>query len=279
MGLLNMFRPADSVSADKVREVVESKSPNEYCLLDVRQPREYEQGHLPGARLIPLAELRAALGELDAHKETYVYCRSGNRSLSATALLADAGLSDVHNMSGGIDAWNGHQASGPPEFGKFCFPSTLTPAELVAVAWMIEDGTQRFYRGVFEACKSICKVIEKLAQDGDTHKRSLENLFEKLSGEAPAEGFPRSALEPHLEVEEDMMAGCVPLDKALAWASGREVYQVLELMMAFKANALDLYIKMARGVDDEGAKEVFTTLAEQEQKHLEALGRELSALE
>ncbi|KKL49140.1 hypothetical protein LCGC14_2318520, partial [marine sediment metagenome] len=54
MGLQDMFRPVDSVSADKVREVVEHKSANDYCLLDVRQPQEYEQGHLPGARLIPL---------------------------------------------------------------------------------------------------------------------------------------------------------------------------------------------------------------------------------
>jgi len=278
MGLLDIFKPVDSVSADKVREVVEHSSANDYCLLDVRQPQEYEQGHLPGAKLIPLAELRAGLQELDTDKETYVYCRSGNRSLSATALLADAGMTDVHNMSGGIDAWNGLQASGPPEFGEFCFPATLTPAELVAVAWMLEDGTQRFYRGVLEACKSICGVIEKLALDGDAQKQLLEGLYQDLSGEAPEAGFPRSVINPHMKVEEDMMVGCVSLDKVLSWAQGRDVREVLELMMAFKANALDLYIKMARGVEDEGAIKVFTTLANEEQRHLEALGSELSAL-
>ncbi|MEJ2182557.1 MAG: rhodanese-like domain-containing protein [Nitrospirota bacterium] len=45
----------------------------QYALLDVRQPREYEKGHLPGAVLIPLGELRGRLGELDPRKPTVVY--------------------------------------------------------------------------------------------------------------------------------------------------------------------------------------------------------------
>lgn len=275
MGLLDMFKPVDSVSADEVRKVMETKSAKEYCLLDVRQPQEYEQGHLPGAVLIPLAQLRAGLGKLDTDKETYVYCRSGSRSVSATALLEDAGLTHVHNMSGGLDVWNGLQASGPPELGEFCFPSTLTPAELVAVTWLLEDGVQRFYHGVLEACKSICGVIEKLAADVDENKQVLEGLYKELSGEAPDKGFPRSVVNP--PGDEDMMVGCVSLDKALSWAEGRQVREVLELMMALKANALDLYIKMARNMEDEGAKKVFSTLADEKQKHLEALGMEMSA--
>ena len=276
MGIHDMFKPAPSVTADEVREVVEKKSPGEYCLLDVRQPQEYEQGHIPGARLIPLAELRAKFNELDKTQETYVYCRSGNRSHSATALLEDAGMTDVHNMLGGIDAWNGLQASGPPDFGEFCFPASLSPPELAAVAWLLEDGTQRFYRGVIEACKSICGVIVKLAEDGDSHKKLLEGLYRELSGVAPDEGFPRSVIDP--PGDEDMMAGCVPVRKVLEWAEGRDVREVLELMMALKANSLDLYIKMARGVDDEGARKVFTSLSDEEQKHLTALGRELSQI-
>ncbi|KKK69917.1 hypothetical protein LCGC14_2929240 [marine sediment metagenome] len=242
----------------------------------MRQPQEYEQGHLPGARLIPLAEIMTRLSEIDKTQETYVYCRSGNRSHSATALLEDAGMTDVHNMLGGIDAWNGLQASGPPEFGEFCFPATLMPAKLTAVAWMLEDGTQRFYRGVLETCKSICGVIESLAKAEDSHKKTLEGLYTELSGQAPGAGFPRSVVSP--PGDEDLMEGCVSVKKALQWAEGREVREVLELMMALEANALDLYIKMARGVDDEGARKVFTSLSDEEQKHLTALGRELSQI-
>jgi rhodanese-related sulfurtransferase/rubrerythrin len=288
MSMLDMFKPVDSVTADEVRKVTETKRANEYCVLDVRQPEEYAQGHIPGARFIPLSELRARLGEVDKSRETYVYCRSGNRSRSATALMADAGMTDVHNMLGGIDAWNGLQASGPPDFGEFCFPNNLKPHELVAVAWLLEDGTQRFYRGVLETClntgKLICGVLSALAKAEDSHKATLLNLYEDISGEKADDDFPRSVLNSVVNstvaspTDEDLMEGCVSVDKALVWAEGREVREVLELMMALEANALDLYIKMARGVGDDSAKNAFMVLCDEEQEHLRLLGSELAAL-
>ena len=269
-----MFNQTPSVTADAVREVLDKKSANDYCLLDVRQPGEYEQGHIPGAKLIPLGELVSRQSEISSGCETYVYCRSGNRSRAATSLLAGAGMTNVHNMLGGFDAWNGVEATGSPEFGAFCFPATLSAPELTAVAWLLEDGTQRFYRGVIDECKEVCSVIENLLKAEDAHKETLERLYEELSGQAPADGFPRSVVSP--PGDEDLMEGCVSVDKALAWAKGKEVREVLELMMSLEANALDLYIKMARGVRDEGAKKVFGTLADEEQRHLESLGAELS---
>jgi sulfur-carrier protein adenylyltransferase/sulfurtransferase len=74
-------------------------------LLDVREPFEWEIARLPDARLIPLGELPARLGELDGHREIVVYCHYGSRARRAVELLRAAGFSKVRLLRGGIDAW------------------------------------------------------------------------------------------------------------------------------------------------------------------------------
>ncbi len=73
MGILNYFKPVPTWPPEKVRLFLKEKNPEEYNLIDVRTPKEYEQGHLPGARLIPLAELADHIPELDPQKTTIVY--------------------------------------------------------------------------------------------------------------------------------------------------------------------------------------------------------------
>ncbi|MGD0318623.1 MAG: molybdopterin-synthase adenylyltransferase MoeB [Nitrososphaerales archaeon] len=74
-------------------------------LVDVREPNEYEFCHLEGARLLPLGQLPARMGELDKGEEIVVYCHVGVRSTQAVSLLRRAGFSNVRNLQGGIDAW------------------------------------------------------------------------------------------------------------------------------------------------------------------------------
>jgi len=73
MGVLDYFRPVSTWPAERVREFLRAKSPDEYNLVDVRQPQEYERGHLPGAQLIPVGELESRLKELDPQKPTIAY--------------------------------------------------------------------------------------------------------------------------------------------------------------------------------------------------------------
>jgi rhodanese-related sulfurtransferase len=73
MSILDYFKPVSTWSAEKIREFSNEKSQEEYNLVDVRQPKEYEQGHLPGAQLIPVGELPNRLAELDPDKPTIVY--------------------------------------------------------------------------------------------------------------------------------------------------------------------------------------------------------------
>jgi rhodanese-related sulfurtransferase len=73
LGLFDFFKPVSSWTVEEVRTVLRERSAESCNLVDVRQPGEYESGHLPGARLIPIAELRDRLGELDRSKPTITY--------------------------------------------------------------------------------------------------------------------------------------------------------------------------------------------------------------
>jgi len=73
-------------------------------VIDVRQPDEYEDGHVPGARLIPLADIGDRIDEIPTDQPVYVICQSGGRSLHASEFLIGAGI-DATNVGGGTKAW------------------------------------------------------------------------------------------------------------------------------------------------------------------------------
>lgn len=73
MGVLDYFKAIPTMTADEVRGFLAERHPDEYNLVDVRQPIEYEGDHIPGANLIPMAELKNRLAEIDPQKPTIVY--------------------------------------------------------------------------------------------------------------------------------------------------------------------------------------------------------------
>jgi len=81
-------------------------------ILDVRTLEEWNDGHVPGATLIPLNELEARLSELPQDEEIVVICRSGNRSAAARDILLNAGFENVTSVAGGFNEWvaNGYPA-------------------------------------------------------------------------------------------------------------------------------------------------------------------------
>jgi rhodanese-related sulfurtransferase len=74
-------------------------------VLDVRQPEEWEQAHMPGATLIPLGELQARSNEVPKDAKVLVVCRSGNRSQQGREILLAAGFTTVTSMAGGVTQW------------------------------------------------------------------------------------------------------------------------------------------------------------------------------
>ena len=74
-------------------------------ILDVREPSEWQENHIPGATLIPLGELASRVSEVPADQEVVVVCRSGNRSQQGRDILRNAGLDQVTSMAGGMNQW------------------------------------------------------------------------------------------------------------------------------------------------------------------------------
>jgi len=74
-------------------------------VIDVREQYEYDEGHIPGVTLIPLGSIPNRLNEIPTDKEVVFVCRSGNRSNQATQFLQQQGFDNIHNMLGGMNAW------------------------------------------------------------------------------------------------------------------------------------------------------------------------------
>ena len=92
------------ITQEAAKEMMDTQ---EVLILDVREQHEYDSGHIPGAVLLPVGTIgedtaAAVIDELDA--VVLVYCRSGNRSKTASQALADLGYTNVYEF-GGINDW------------------------------------------------------------------------------------------------------------------------------------------------------------------------------
>lgn len=103
--------PSGILNAAELKNALEKE--DDFVLVDVRTSDEYEAGHLDGSKLVPLdtIERNAENVLTDKNKKLYVYCRTGRRSAEAVGILKNKGYTNVHDVSGGITAW---QSSGYP---------------------------------------------------------------------------------------------------------------------------------------------------------------------
>jgi molybdopterin/thiamine biosynthesis adenylyltransferase/rhodanese-related sulfurtransferase len=89
---------------------------DKFTLLDVREPSEYDIARLPGARLIPLADVAVRANELDTADDIVVHCRSGVRSAKAIHILKQMGFKKLSNVKGGIRAWSDEIDPSVPQY-------------------------------------------------------------------------------------------------------------------------------------------------------------------
>ncbi len=268
MGLLDYFKPVTSWSAEEVREFLDQHSPDDYSLVDVRQPKEYQGGHLPGAVLIPVDSLRDRAGELDRDRINITYCASGVRSRAAASVLGNAGFGKVINMTGGIHAWRGYQAEGAPEAVRNWFLRARTPEEYVALSWLLEEGTRGFYEGISARLgQHVCtEAFREMAAAEDAHLAMLQALYEGLAGTSILPDFPQGMFDPPQPA--GMMEGGMLLHEVLAWAEHRPLKDVLELAVALEVNAYDRYLVLRGAVEDEESRRVFEVISDEERRHL-----------
>lgn len=104
--VMALLKLGANVSVEEVRAVYRGSG---VTIVDVREKEEYNAGHIPGALLIPLSELAQRVKDVPRDTEVILVCRSGNRSQQAYDYLKQQGFTNIHNMVGGMRAW---QAAG-----------------------------------------------------------------------------------------------------------------------------------------------------------------------
>lgn len=275
MGLLDYFKPVATWSTDQVRTFLKDQPDGSYNLVDVRQPGEYERGHLPGAQLMPVKALDERLSELDPAKLTITYCAAGVRSRAAASVLNNAGFKEVYSMSGGINAWDGLVAEGELKMGTAWFISATKAEEYLALAWLLEDGARQFYSELARYFHEIPagEFFQRLVAAEDAHKETLHNLYHGLSTRSTGDDFPAVALPG--PVTETMLEGGLSLAEALRWLPGKTAQQALELAISLEVNAYDRYQIMSREAMDLEGQSAFGRLAGEEKNHLGLLSDEL----
>ncbi|UCZ52013.1 rhodanese-like domain-containing protein [Bacillus shivajii] len=105
------FRGITQINQDELKKVLEEKNENT-VVIDVREPDEYESGHIPGVPLMPMHTVPSLIEGFNKDKEYVFICRSGNRSQNVSMFLKEHGIDKVINFDGGMLSWDGEIAEG-----------------------------------------------------------------------------------------------------------------------------------------------------------------------
>lgn len=92
-----------TITASELRAKLQAKE--DFFLIDVRDPEEYENGHIAGSILIPLSEVERKTEGIRKDKPMVLYCALGRRSRAAAEALVSRGFSNIYHLGGGLEAW------------------------------------------------------------------------------------------------------------------------------------------------------------------------------
>ncbi len=268
-----------SMDANQLRRFTAAHDEGRYVLVDVRQPQEYKQGHIPGARLLPLPELLEGSPALDPELPHIFYCRSGSRSARAARHVLEHGLvrNEIHNLTGGFMQWNGLAIDGVPNVRVFEKAASLQDTLLTAMN--LEKGAQLLYESIQGAAanKALCDLMRKLAPMETEHAKMLYKHLQ-------AQPEPDPSL-PDFDALYESMAGDVleggksvpDLAPLIERARQGQCVELAELALEMEISAFDLYHAMAKQAADTDERQTYLWLADQEKAHERLLLKHMDA--
>nr|WP_321464576.1 rhodanese-like domain-containing protein [uncultured Desulfobulbus sp.] len=263
------------ISVDRLREYMSRRQENDYVLVDVRQPDEYAQGHIPGSVLIPLSEVPERLGELPVDKDLVVYCRSGHRSKAAALFIGSrpyvAGA--VFNMVGGVLAWNGHLLPATPNLKVYDLEGT--DQDVLYRAMDLEKGADRFYTALRQRYQEVdwAESLSALAGAEEAHARLIHAQW------AAGENDPRSFEEVYAQLPGDIVEGgytCAALLASLEEQPLEPCRSTLEMALTVEYSAYDLSRNIAHRFQGTPLEAMFNSIAEAEKEHMHLAAQALA---
>jgi len=276
MKWLQYLTPVKSIDFNETKAMIDQSQGDGVILLDVRQPKEYKQAHIPGATLIPLPELGDRLDEVDRDRPTLIYCATGGRSRVAAQMMAGNGFKNIYNVAGGIKAWEAGKAVGPPDLGMDLFDGKQTPEEILKTAYSLEEGLRDFYLSMSEEAPGaeIKSLFLKLSEIEIKHQDSIVAAYQGLGHpEVTSKDFSgmveKKAMEGGMTTQEYLDMFNPDLSSAV---------DVISLAMSIEAQALDLYHRVGADLTNEAARAIVLKIADEEKIHLESLGKLMDSL-
>ncbi len=228
-------------------------------VIDVREPQEYEQGHIPGSVLLPLGQLELGHSSLQKGKKIVTYCRSGKRSYLAATMLCQMGYTGVMSLEKGILGWEYQLLKGP-------LRDTLTPEETASIrdifksALSKENRKCQFYRRVLELPRfeELKSLLEDLASWEEGHRATLYREYV---------GWSEKQHAPVKSLEEMTGASAEAVKDSSSLEGISQPVELLEAALEQEYEAYHFYKVSAEMMQDEKFRSLLLDLSFAERTH------------
>ncbi len=287
---MNGIGTVGEISPEELRSLMAERKEGEFVLVDVRQPQEYRQEHLPGALLLPVAEFEARLGELRPEQDYVFYCAMGARSAAAALLALDSGrfAGRLLSLRGGIQAWDGGSIAELPRVDVFS--GVRNERDLLFKALDLEKAAHTLYRKVRDMSQqdAMCELMDTLIGVEVAHARVVYRYLARYWDDGSGTLPEFDALFDSLQ--GDVLEGGLSLDDLEPWIRGAlsgECLELADLALEVELNAYDLYRALARQAAEPEATSgmgadaelIFLDLASQEKHHARMIMSRIAAFE
>lgn len=278
MGLRRMKQnEINTIWPDELKDYFQRHRESDYLLIDVRQPEEYEEEHLPGAQLSVLGGLQSEINRFPKDKDLIFYCRSGSRSRVASEFFADNGFDPgrIYNMKGGIMAW---EEKVLPDLPRTDILSNLeSPSAVMRAAMDLEKGAGLFYQFLIDKLEGnpFARDLEKIAKMEMGHAKLIFNTLSPLQASNQSfEELYASLSGEILEGGRSLLAVCQELENK----SGGFMINALEMAIDIEYAAYDLYRVFADQCADSAIENAFLTLAQAEKQHIDKISEMFASI-
>ncbi len=265
----------ETLTSAELKEYMQTHKEKKYLVIDVRQASEYEDGHIPGAKSMPLTEVETKLFTLPSDRDLIFYCANGGRSTWAASLAGEGEVSNktVYHLMGGMMAWQGKTLSGYPKVK--IFEKNQTIEELLATAMDLEKGAWRFYQYAKEKYSEdlIRLTLEQVSIAEKAHATLIYRFWQKFQHNPPPFDQVYQDLSGEiLEGGHNFKETCRHLDSVQKHGCAA----VIDLAMTIEYSAFELYRTMAERSENSEAQSIFLSIAQAEKAHMRALTRAIN---
>jgi rubrerythrin/rhodanese-related sulfurtransferase len=262
----------ETLTSAEFKEYIQTHKEKSYLVIDVRQASEYEEGHIPGAKLMPLTEVETKLFTLPSDRDLIFYCANGGRSQWAASLAGEGEVSKktVYHLMGGMLAWEGKTLAGYPKVKIFDKHQTLE--ELMATAMDLEKGAWRFYQYAMDKYRDdpIRLTLEQVSIAEKAHATLIYRFWKKFQNSPPPfDRIYQSLAGEIMEGGHNFEEACRHLDAVRKHGCAG----VIDLAMTIEYSAFDLYRTMAEHSENSEARSTFLSIAQAEKAHMRTLAR------